>query len=51
VLNGKMSFVRKAFFEDNTELRLVFCDGSEEIVMLKTLQKEAADDVDFVITE
>lgn len=51
LLNGKLNIIRKAYKSDNTEFRLVFCDATEEIVMLSTLRMEARDDKDFTLTE
>jgi hypothetical protein len=51
ILGGRLNLVRRAYFSDNTDMRLIYCDGNEEIVMLSTLRNEAKEDREFTVTE
>lgn len=49
MLDGIVYTVRKAYFEMNTHMRQILGDDGQEIVMLRSLQKDAQSDDDFLI--
>lgn len=49
MLNDQVYYVRKAYFEMNTHMRLLHGSVNDEIVHLENLRRDAAEDENFKV--